>query len=64
MTERHVPPGDDGERWCFPHPEDGHNCALRADHDGPHLCCDGHEWWSTMGRDEPVPASPVRDEEA
>lgn len=43
MTHRHRPAGGP----CFPTPENGHNCTLTEGHDGPHVCCDGHEWTST-----------------
>lgn len=37
----------DWETPCFPVSEDGHNCTLTEGHDGPHICCDGHEWVSS-----------------
>ena len=37
---------------CFPYSPEGHNCRLTEGHDGPHLCCDGHEWTDAGVSDE------------
>lgn len=56
-----VPQRDAGP--CFPRPEDGHNCTLTEGHDGPHVCCDGHEWTPADPAPEATDAARVGERE-